>query len=435
MRALKFAFAALVAIVLWAGLVLVGARYGWWRPMPAPRGESSSFLGAARQRIARESKGDVALVLLAQDRVVGQQFSSRGRPVDGHSLFQVASLSKWITAWGVMTLVEQGRIDLDAPVSRYLKRWKLPPSEFGNDGVTVRRLLSHTAGLTDGLGYRGFAPGQTPQTLPQSLTRAADAMPFTAGVVRVGMKPGSAWRYSGGGYTLMQLTIEDVTGESFNAYMRRAVLLPLGMRESTYVAPDPAHLADVFGADGKPATRYTFTALAPASLYTSTADLTRFLQAQIEGPDGAPAGRGVLRPATLALMRHPQATLFGFPIWGLGNILYISTDSGGFVVGHDGNNYPAINTTARIDPATGDGIIVLESGSSILASEIGSDWVYWHTGRVDFPTLVIDNRLSLLIFAAGTLLIIVAAVVIGWRRRSRLGSSPVYGGGGPSAGA
>ncbi|HXC55004.1 MAG TPA: serine hydrolase domain-containing protein [Rhizomicrobium sp.] len=345
--------------------------------------------------------------------------SPRAAPVDRDTLFQVASMSKWLTAWGVMTLVESGRIDLDAPVSRYLKRWTLPPSQFDNDGVTVRRLLSHTAGLTDGLGYRGFAPGEKLQTLPASLTHAADAMPGAPGAVRVGLKPGSAWRYSGGGFVLLQLLIEDVTGEPFNDYMRRAVLLPLGMRQSTFVAPDPAHLADVFDARGGQAIRYKFTALAAASLYTSTGDMTRFLQAQVPGASGEPPGRGVLRPATLALMRQPQARLFLLPMWGLGNALYASNNAGGFVVGHDGNNYPAINTTARLDPATGNGIVVLETGNPTLASEIGGDWVFWQTGHVDIVAIFYDTRRLLTIFAAGALLIVAVAAVFFWRGRRR----------------
>jgi CubicO group peptidase (beta-lactamase class C family) len=86
-----------------------------------------------------------------------------------------------------MTLVEDGRLDLDTPVQTYLTRWSLPESEFGNDGVTVRRLLSHTAGLTDGLGYAGFAPGIEVQALTDSLTRAADASPGADGRVLVGV--------------------------------------------------------------------------------------------------------------------------------------------------------------------------------------------------------------------------------------------------------
>lgn len=416
MRIAKIVLTALVAIVIWAVLVVAGAREGWWRPMPAPQGDAAAFLTAEKVRIARESRGDVALALLANGHVAAEYFASHGRTVDRDSLFQVASMSKWITAWGVMALVEKGRIDLDAPVSRYLRRWKLPPSAFDNNGVTVRRLLSHTAGLTDDLGFKGYAPGQTPASIPDELTHAPDAMPGRSGVVRVGIKPGTKWDYSGGGYLILQLMIEDVTGESFNDYMRRTVLEPLGMHESTFVSPNPALLADVFDADGKPAIRYTFTALAAASLYTSTADLTRFLQAQLPGPHGEPVGRGVLKPATLEAMQRPQARLAGIPIWGLGEILYMKTQ-GGFVIGHDGNNYPAINTTARLDPATGDGIIVLDTGNDTMASAIGGDWVYWHTGRVDFETLATEGRTTLTIIAIGVLVIVVAAAFFAWRGR------------------
>jgi CubicO group peptidase (beta-lactamase class C family) len=414
-RWLRIALATLAVLVLWTALVVFGTRYGWWRPQPAAAGDAKGFVASAAARYQKESNGNIALAVLDHGRVATTYFASRGKPVDGETLFQVASLSKWFTATAIMTLVEQGRIDLDAPVSRYVKRWKLPPSAFDNNGVTVRRLLSHTAGLTDDLGYRGFAPGQTPQSLPASLTLAADRMPMREGAVRVGMAPGSAWRYSGGGYTLLQLLIEDVTGERFNDYLRRAVLLPYGMTHSTFVDPDPAHVADFYDADGRKAIRYTFTALGAASLYTSVDDLERFLEAQVPGPHGEPAGRGVVKPQTLMRMRTVTAYIYGIPIWGLGNVLYAPTRSGGFIVGHDGNNYPAINTTARIDPATGNGIIVLSSGNGMLASEIGGDWTYWQTGVVDLAIIVFEVRGTLLLLAGGALVIVLGALVIGWR--------------------
>lgn len=420
-RLWKIGLVASLAFVVWAGLVAVGAREGWLHAMPAARGDTAGFLEWAKSRTRAESKGDFAMALLDHGHVAGSWFASHGRAVDGHSLFQVASMSKWITAWGVMKLVEQHRLDLDAPVSRYLTRWHLPPSTFGNDGVTVRRLLAHTAGLTDGLGFLGYPPGETLPTIEQELTHARDAMPGVSGVTRVGARPGTRWRYSGGGYLLLQLLIEEVTHEPFNAYMRRAVLLPLGMTASTFVDPDPAHLAEDFGADGSKAIRYRFTALAAASLYTSVADMTRFLQAQLPAANGAPPGRGVLKPATLETMRVPQAFLYGIPVWGLGESLYVPNGAGSYVIGHDGTNFPAINTTARIDPATGDGIVVFETGDKRLAMEIGGEWVLWKTGTVDLETLVLfDGRRILIALLAGALAILIASVLIGWLgRRAR----------------
>jgi CubicO group peptidase (beta-lactamase class C family) len=363
--------------------------------------------------------GNVALALIEGGAVHGEHVSSIGNPVDRDTAFQVASLSKWVTAWGVMALVEQDRLELDAPVSRYLTRWSLPASEFDNDGVTVRRLLSHTAGLTDGLGYAGFAPGSAPQTLEASLTQASDASPNASGATRVGRAPGEGFQYSGGGYTLLQLLIEEVSGESFEAYMQHTVLRPLGMDHSTFVWEETrgAKLAVFYGEDSKPATHFRFAALAAASLYTTVADLTRFVQAHLPGAGGEPIGRGVLAPATLEQMRQPHASRYGADIWGLGTILYAPNGAGGYVIGHDGNNEPAINTAARFDPATGNGIVMLETGNPLLATRLAGEWVFWQTGNLDLLTILIDARRVLAVIAAGWLVIAVAAGVVAWRGR------------------
>ncbi len=141
--------------------------------------------------------------------------------------------------------------------------------------------------------------------------------------------------------------------------------------------------------------------------------MTRFLQAQL------PGAHGVLRPATLAAMRAPQARIYGIPLWGLGDALYAPNGKGGFVVGHDGMNSPAINTTARIDPDTGDGIVVLSTGNAALAGEIGGDWTYWHAGVVDLLTINRELGRTLTVLAIGSGLIVLAAVAMFRRGRRR----------------
>jgi CubicO group peptidase (beta-lactamase class C family) len=413
---LRVILPALLALVLWAAIVVIGTSEGWWRKPLAPAGDNNAFSTAVIAEIDAKHKGNVAFALLKNGNLVATHFVSKGKPVDGDSRFQVASLSKWITAWGVMTLVEAGKLDLDKPVSAYLKRWTLPPSKFDNDRVTVRRLLSHTAGLTDGLGYAGFAPGQPLQTLEASLTRAADASPGRDGMTRVGIEPGTEFKYSGGGYTLLQLLIEDVSGQSFADYMNAAVLTPLGMTRSTFVLQDETDVADFFDQSGRPATHFRFTAQAAAALYTTTTDLTRLLQAHMPGPNGETIGRGVLRPETLVEMRRPHAAQFGIDIWGLGTILYAPNKTGGYVIGHDGNNEPAINTAARIDPASGDGIVILESGNKLLASAIAGEWVFWNVGKVDLFLFMLEVESMLAIFAAGSIVIVLLAIVFAWRR-------------------
>lgn len=422
----RFAIAAstLTAFAFWMAFVVFAGREGWFRPSPPEKSDTAAFLQWAASCYRNQSRGNIAIVLIQDGRVRESYFASHGRPVNDRSLFQVASLSKWVTAWGVMTLVEQNRIDLDAPVSRYLTRWHLPEGPFDNEAVTVRRLLAHTAGLTDGLGFQGFPPDEAPPSIEQELAHTTDAMPGADGVVRVGAEPGSHWRYSGGGYLILQLLIEEVTREPFNSYMQRAVLQPLGMTQSTFVDPDPAYLVDFYGPDGSLALHYRFTALGAASLYTSSADLTRFLQAHMAGSDDDLPGRGVLTPTTLETMHKPIAFLYGLPVWGAGPTLYAPDGAGGYIIGHDGANFPAINTTARINPANGDGIIVLETGSISLAREIGGQWTFWQTGIVPLDTLVlIDGRSILIACAAGAIVILLGVGFAVRRMRGR--SNPV----------
>lgn len=410
---------AIVAMVLWAGLVVIGTLNGWGRKPLAPAGNASEFMESARKKIGVKHRGNAAFRLIENGKLHDEYFV--GDSVDSETLFQVASLSKWISAWGVMTLVEAGKLDLDVPVATYLRRWALPESEFDNSKVTVRRLLSHMAGLTDGLGYAGFAPGAEVQSLEESLTRAADASPEGDGRVRVGFAPGTKWRYSGGGYTLLQLVIEETSGEAFESYMQRAVFQPLGMSRSTY-ALDPdkwPNVAPLFDADGKEATHQRFTALAAACLYTTASDMTRFIQAHLTGSRGEPAGRGVLKPDTLRLMRRPHASQMGADIWGLGTMLYVPNGAGDFILGHDGKRQPAINSTVRLNPSTGDGIVVLETGNQLLATTVAGEWVFWQTGTIDFLmfTLVAKKMITIILIGWGA--IILTALLIGWRRSRR----------------
>jgi CubicO group peptidase (beta-lactamase class C family) len=134
-------------------------------------------------------------------RGYGQADTAAGTPVTADTVFQVASLSKSVSAWGVMHLVEQGRLELDAPVDTYLTRWHLPASTADPDGVTVRRLLDHTAGL-NGQDYSPVTTRPLP-SLEQSLTGGSGRPGDRARSddVRVTAEPGQQYVYSNGGYT------------------------------------------------------------------------------------------------------------------------------------------------------------------------------------------------------------------------------------------
>lgn len=398
--------------MIWTGAAVAAGLAGAGR-FATPT-DSQAFMRQARQ-LAEGHPGNLAVVLMEKGQVSSVHFQSVGHPVNEDTLFQLASLSKWVTAWGVMKLVEAGRLDLDAPVETYLTRWQLQNDGFETRGVTVRRLLSHTAGLTDGLGYCGYSPGAPIQTLEESLTAASDACRGN-GRARVGNEPGRAWRYSGAGYTLLQLLVEEASGEPFADYMRREILMPLGMETSTY-KPEEAGpgLAQFFDGRGKLTAHRRYTAVAAASLYSSPRDITRFLQAHLAGRNGEPAGRGVLSPETLVLMSRAEGRTMGRDIWGLGMRLYVSEAGMGQIVGHDGGNTPAINTTARLDLQSGDGIVVLATGDLRLASRIGAEWTVPRRTGVDAAMIVGEaGRMSMWILA-GSFLLAGAGVWGTWR--------------------
>jgi CubicO group peptidase (beta-lactamase class C family) len=417
-RLVLIAAAILVVAAIWCGLVFVGFSEGWGRKPIAASPEPEAFISAARAQIADAGVGNLAMVLVEDGAVAGDYYVSDQARVGPQTLFQVASLSKWLTAWGVMALVEDGRIDLDAPVSTYLTRWRLPDGPFDQDGVTVRRLLSHTAGLGDGLGYAGFASADEVQSLEESLTQARDASPGADGAVRVVTEPGSGWDYSGGGYTLLQLIVEEVSGQSFPDYMQAEVFQPLGMGDTTFDFDEASKrdLAQSFTLDGETEPLRRYTALGAASLFTSAGDMARFLAAQAPG---SPEPDAVLTAETRAAMRAPHAAQFGADIWGLGTMLYAPNGRGDFVIGHDGNNEPAINTAVRLDPATGDGIVVLETGGDLTATRIASEWVYWKTGKIDALLFVMRAEAMIIWMLAGSGLILLAGVITGWRLRRR----------------
>ncbi len=424
-RIFKYLFAIILLSVLWSCVAFYGTISGWWHKPFTDSNNPKLFTEAVNQQIKKEFVGNFAMAIMKNGVVEKELFYSYNKKVDKNTIFQVSSLSKIVSAVGVMKLVELGKIDLDAPISKYLKRWKLPPSEFDNEQVTVRKLLSHTAGLTDGLGYNGFKNKDSIQTLEQSLTKAKDADNVE---VKVGTKPGSNWNYSGGGYTILQLLVEETSGQSFNDFMKDSLFIPLKMNSSSYILNDTLNnrLCEFYNSDKSTAPHFYYTSLAATSLYTSLSDLETFFQLFFKGKNGEPIGRGQIKPETLKLMRKSHWNMMGANIYGLGSMLYIDIENGEDIFGHDGKSTPPINTAIRINPNTGDGIIVLETGNPNLATKLASDWVFLETGKTDtlLFTMLLGKMTKLIL--GGILLISVFGIAIRiWRKRRKSATNKV----------
>ena len=199
-------------------------------------------------------------------------------PVTPETLFQAASISKPVAALAAMHLVEQGALSLDEDVNAKLQSWKVPGNEFTKtEKVTLRRLLTHSAGLTVH-GFPGYAADAPVPTPVQVLN---GELPANTAPVRVDTEPGKIWRYSGGGFTVMQLLMTDVTGKTFPALMSELVLQPAGMTHSTYQQPLPGDrktfASTPYRADGQPVKGgpHTYPEMAAAGLWTTPSDLGR----------------------------------------------------------------------------------------------------------------------------------------------------------------
>ena len=179
-------------------------------------------------------------------RVFGSRRLKPLEPVFPDTLFQAASISKPVFAVGVMRLFQQGKVDLDADIKQYLKGYA-PPSYKGKEyPITLRRLLSHTAGT----GVHGFGGYRRSGAIPDVRQILMGEKPANSPKVALRWKPGERYSYSGGGTTMAQKTIMDITGMDFPTFMEKTVLKPFGMKLSTYEQPLPAER------DGERATGY-----------------------------------------------------------------------------------------------------------------------------------------------------------------------------------
>lgn len=251
----------------------------------------------------------------------------QGSPVTPVTVFDAASIAKPVTAWAIMTLVEDGRLDLDAPIEQYLTRWHLPQSEYDHDRITIRRILSHTAGLSTD-GDMGVEPGAYVPTVEEALNGAVLGML----PLHVAYPPGEDYHYSSVGYTLLEIAVEEVTGESFASYVQREVLDPLGMVNSSYEWTPELQAKAAVGHDwyNRPMPEYQYSTKAQGGLLTTPTDLAIFMAASMPGPNGEPIGRGVITPESVAeiLTADPFANeAESSHIPGLGFDLYMSGDT------------------------------------------------------------------------------------------------------------
>jgi len=266
-------------------------------------------------------------------RGFGYKNMEKKEPVTQNTLFQAASISKPIAALAFMKLMENNEIDIDTNISIYLKSWQVSSNNGWTPNISIRQLLSHTAGLT----VSGFPGYSITEDIPTTVQILNGENPANNQPVRVNIFPGSRLRYSGGGITIAQLILEDKFNEPFYKVMDSLVLKPLKLVNSTYQQPAPKTknniIATGYLSDYQPINggNHIYPEMAAAGLWTSPTELSIIvteIQEAIENKSD------FISAATINEMLTPQKidseVGIGFFLSGRGDSL---------VFQHNGGNY------------------------------------------------------------------------------------------------
>jgi CubicO group peptidase (beta-lactamase class C family) len=292
--------------------------------------------------------------------------ASEKREVTSQTLFQAASISKSLNGVGVLKLVQDKKLDLSTDINTYLKSWKFPYDSLSNSKkITLANLLSHSAGLSVH-GFRGYAKGESVPTLVQILDGQS---PANNPPIRSQFAPGQRVQYSGGGTTISQLIVTDVTGKSYDTYMRDNVLKPLGMTTSFYAQPGATNnslLATGYKGNGDEVKGkyHVYPEQAAASLWTNPTELAYYIietQLSLEGKSAK-----VLTQEFTKLRLNPYMETAGLGV-------FIDTKGNDKYFQHSGGN-EGFRSQYFGSMANGNGVVVMvnSDNGAIIREIIGS---------------------------------------------------------------
>jgi CubicO group peptidase (beta-lactamase class C family) len=276
-----------------------------------------------------------------------------GNGVDDRTRFNLASTGKVFTAVAILQLVQQGKLDLDAPIGRYLPKW---PVATVREQVTARQLLTHTSGL-------GSYWGEAFDKRRAQLHSLADYEPLLATEPK--FAPGTQWSYSNTGFMLLGLLVEAVSGEDYYAYVQRHVFAPAGMQDTGYFAVDGVadHVATPMRA-GVALPMPEPRGGAAGGGYSTTRDMLRFHRALTGGK--------LLDAKTLDLLFAPVTLPEGTraPPHGLGMLRFATGDDVAY--GHPGGA-PGVGSDFRATRKSGWALIILSNSDEPRTMPLADD--------------------------------------------------------------
>jgi CubicO group peptidase (beta-lactamase class C family) len=335
------------------------------------------------------------------------------------AICRAESISKSVTSWGVMRLVEQNLVNLDDPVQKYLGNWQLPESEYSVKEVTVRRLLSASAGMP--LGPIGEGTEYPPQSYMPSVR---DYLTQESQLIR---EPGSGFLYSNVGFNLLELLIEEVTGSDFAEYMEDEILIPLGMLDSSFAWKEHFHSKVPTGYEllGAPVPPYVYPVKASGGLFADVEDIAYFVIAGMTG--SYYSDRGVLNQESIRQIHTPEVVIPGIfslvaDSYGFGHFIENLSD-GRQAVWHGGQGHGWMTHFHAI-PEFGEGIVILTNSqrSWPFLAEVLINWSRWvgldgvKFGRIAYTTTAVKMLIWVIVLFS---LLLVYLLIKGLRSGGR----------------
>lgn len=277
--------------------------------------------------------------------------------LENSTIFQAASISKSVTAIGIMKLVENEIIYPELGINEYLINWKLSDSLFDANMVNVNNLLNHSAGINVG-GFKGFPPNTQTKNLIMALNGSNSSNNTKVGLIK---PPNLEFDYSGGGYMILSFLMEELTPNSFENYMNCNVLNPIGMLNSTYLWNKSLkrNIVTPYDKKSKELPLYVFSSKGASSLYTNIIDMSKFTEQLFLLPQDNP----LLKQQTLLSMYKNLVPIKG------GLSLFFDQMGSGFMkdntglYAHTGSNKGFRNILAFY-PESGDGIVILTNSDN-----------------------------------------------------------------------
>lgn len=334
-------------------------------------GDTIVKLNLRNQMDAYKTKG-VSIAVIKDYKIdwangYGWADAEEKRLVTPETRFQAASISKSLNSLALLKLVQQGKIDLETDINTYLKTWKFPYDSLSkNKKISLANLLSHSAGLSVH-GFRGYTPGDSIPSLVQVLN---GERPANSAAVRSLFEPSTKFQYSGGGTTITQLILTDITGMQYEDFLKKEVLQAIGMTNSFFTQPPPPgtkNLATAYHGDGTAVNGkyHIYPEQAAAGLWTTPTDLAKYIietQLEYEGRSAKVLSQQMMRK---------RLTHYVDSAAGLG--LFLIKKQGETYFNHNGGNEGFLCTSYG-SLRNGNGVVVMINGEdySIIPEIVNS---------------------------------------------------------------